>query len=152
MDRRMDWLMQSATVRCRVRLVFLLAGLGLLVGCDRGPELAVVTGTVTLNGVPLDEIRVEFMPDPEEGNVAATSTAETDAEGKFTLIWPGSGQPGAAVGSHRVVLWDYKSINSRDNPIAPRISDQFNVASRTPIRQEVKSGEQNVELKLETYQ
>ncbi len=148
----MDFPMRIRTVRHRFVALALLAGLAAVAGCDRGPELAVVTGTVTLNGVALDEIRVEFMPDPEKGNVAATSTAETDAEGKFTLTWPGTGKPGAAVGWHRVVLWDYKSINSRDNPMAPRISDQFNVASKTPIRQEVKSGEQSIELKLETYQ
>jgi hypothetical protein len=136
-----------------MRLAGLLLGLlVVLAGCDRGPQLARVTGVVTLGGVPLDEIRVEFMPDPETGNVAATSTAETDAEGRFTLVYPGTGEPGAAVGMHRVVLWDFKSINSRDNPIAPRISDQFNVASKTPIHQEVKPGEQVIELKLEAYQ
>lgn len=147
----MDRLDLFAPLRRIAGALALLAGMAFFAGCDRGPELAVVTGTVTLNGVGLDQIKVEFMPDPEEGNVAATSSAETDAEGKFTLMYPSTGKPGAAVGWHRVVLWDYKSINSRENPMAPRISDLFNQASKTPIRQEVKSGEQTIELKLESY-
>lgn len=120
-------------------------------GCDRGPELATVSGKVTLNGQPLDEIRVDFLPDPEKGNVADTSTAQTDAEGRFVLTYSTNGSPGAAVGWHRVVLWDAKAINSRDNPIDLRISEVFSLAAKTPIRKEVKSGEQNIDLKLEDY-
>ncbi len=109
---------------------------------------------MTLGGVALDEIRVEFMPDPEQLNVGLTSVAETDASGKFVLVYGTDGQgalPGALVGWHRVVLWDYKAINSRDNPIDSRISDKFNLASKTPIAVEIKPGLQTVEINLDNY-
>lgn len=137
-----------------VALGLALAVAGLCVaGCSRQPRLALVTGTVTLSGKPLEEVRVEFFPDPEEGNQAPMSAAETDSEGKFSLVFQGSKQaPGAAIGMHRVVLWDYKSINSRDNPIPPRFGSSFNNARSTPVRVEVRDGEQVIDLELDKYQ
>ena len=42
-----------------VQLVLLLA-IAFSTGCNRGPETAMVSGTVMLDGNPLDEARVEF--------------------------------------------------------------------------------------------
>ncbi len=62
-----------------------------------GPELAPVTGVVTLDGKPVDGATVVFSPKGE----APMSMAITGMDGKFELK-TGSGRPGAAVGDHGV--------------------------------------------------
>ncbi|HJZ58381.1 MAG TPA: DUF4198 domain-containing protein [Gemmataceae bacterium] len=86
-----------------------LLGVPLLVaalGCGGGPyKVAPVSGTVTLDGKPLANAWVTFMPvgtkdNPDPGPTAA---GKTDAQGKFTLaIEPG--RPGAVVGKHKVAI------------------------------------------------
>ncbi len=125
-----------------------------LAGCSKKiPELGLVNGAVTLNGKKLDGIRVEFLPDPEKGNMAESSFGESDAEGNFSLSFSGKDNtPGAAVGQHRVVLWDYVAMNTRDADAMPsRISDKFNLAARTPILLEVKPGQQTIDIELDKY-
>jgi len=58
----------------------LAASVVLLVGCDSGPKLIDVQGTLTVAGKPLDKIHVEFWP---EGN-GPRSIGLTDAQGKLT--------------------------------------------------------------------
>ncbi|HEY2786676.1 MAG TPA: hypothetical protein VGJ05_17060, partial [Fimbriiglobus sp.] len=86
-----------------VRVLLLAVTLALVgAGCSRGPTLAPVSGTVTLNGKPLANVQVEFWP---EGS-APRSVGMTDQQGRFTLTTDGEGKPGAVVGSHKVVLHD----------------------------------------------
>lgn len=80
-----------------------------LVGCNRGPELAEVEGTVTLNGKPLEKVRVEFHPAGE----GPRATAVTDANGKYVLMSDGGGRAGAVVGSNKVVLKDVSMYPDR---------------------------------------
>ncbi|MEZ6130999.1 MAG: hypothetical protein R3C59_20200 [Planctomycetaceae bacterium] len=69
-----------------------------LPGCGSGadvPELAAVTGTVTLKGAPLPDAMVTFVP--EKGPVAI---GMTDGSGKFSLR---TGRlDGAVLGQHKV--------------------------------------------------
>ncbi len=48
-------------------------------GCDRGPETAIVSGTVTLDGTPLDDAVIEF----DAGDGSPPEAIEI-AAGKFT--------------------------------------------------------------------
>lgn len=79
-----------------------------LIGCggdDFKPELGLVSGTVTLNGAPAPDLNVTFEPQGEAGKksmVGTSSTAVTDAQGKFELKYGGSGAKGAVVGKHVV--------------------------------------------------
>lgn len=131
-----------------ILLVALFAGCG-----KKLPALGEVSGAVIQNGKKLEGVRVEFMPDPEKGNMAEMSFAETDAEGKFTLSFSGKDEtPGAAVGQHRVVLWDFAAMNTRDSEaIAPRFGDKFNKPASTPILVEVKAGQQTIDIDLDKY-
>ncbi|MBU6173318.1 MAG: carboxypeptidase regulatory-like domain-containing protein [Planctomycetes bacterium] len=73
----------------------------LLLGCSSSdaPELASVTGTVMLDGKPLPNIGVVFLP-KGPGPIAS---GNTDSNGEFTLttINPNDG---ASVGEHTVVF------------------------------------------------
>lgn len=130
-----------------------LTALVLATGCGRKlPDLGEVTGQLSLDGKPLDEVQVEFFPDPEKGNPAQSSAAETDQAGQFMLVFTGGGgKRGVPVGWNRVVLQDFKAMNSRDNPIGPRFGPEFSTAFETPIRLEVKQGKQVLNIELRDF-
>ncbi len=62
-----------------------------------GPELAEVTGVVTLSGTPVPNIQVLFEPEADAG----ASRGLSDDEGKFKVYYP-TNSPGAVPGKHRV--------------------------------------------------
>lgn len=81
-------------------IVLLISGfLTVTGGCgQRGPKLASVTGKVTMDGQPLAQVIVTFVP--SEGGVS--SSGITDQGGVYTLSCPlGSG---AVIGQHRVYV------------------------------------------------
>ncbi len=126
-----------------------LVGCIALVGCG-GPDIEIVevTGTVTQDGQPLNEVKIIFTPEP--GSISAEklaagagqlSQAITDENGKYRLKYRGKSHDyGAEVGSHRITAIDVFAENSRDNPIPPRISQKYSIASETDLQYEVKPG------------
>lgn len=81
-------------------LVLLIAG---AVGCGKGSgvETAPVSGVVTLNGQPLGQAKVSFMPATSDLN-APGSVGITDDQGKYSLKVVTTNESGAMVGKHRV--------------------------------------------------
>lgn len=81
-----------------------LAALGLLVGCSGGGGADVgavsVSGTVTLDGQPVEGATVAFSP---AGQGARSASGKTDGSGKFTLTSVEAGD-GAVPGSYAVVI------------------------------------------------
>jgi hypothetical protein len=69
-----------------------------VVGCDKSPTDARVTGTVTLDGQPLPGADVEFYP--EEGRA---SVGTTDEQGVYTLMYTMDAK-GAELGNHTVQI------------------------------------------------
>jgi hypothetical protein len=94
--------MTSIVRPCVVAVPLLLAA----AGCGSEPyKVAPVSGTVTLDGKPLANAWVTFMPvgSKENPNPGPTSAGKTDASGRYTLaIEPG--RPGAVVGAHKVSI------------------------------------------------
>src|SRR5688572_704144 len=75
--------------------------LGPLAGCGQsGPQLAPVSGRVTLDGQPLDAAEVLFQPDEGTGS---PSYGYTDENGRYELGYK-RGVKGAMVGSHTVSI------------------------------------------------
>lgn len=74
------------------------------VGCGGGdmPTTVPVTGTVTLDGTPVDGATVNLMSDTDN----RLASGKTDASGKFTLqtIIGSQTAPGAVVGGHGVAV------------------------------------------------
>lgn len=72
-----------------------------VIGCygspSSGPELAEVSGVVTMGGTPVPNIQVLFEPEADAG----ASRGLSDAEGKFKVWYP-TNSPGAVPGKHRV--------------------------------------------------
>lgn len=85
----------------RVFFLFAVCSLACLTlsGCGSGgPSLGSVTGQVTMDGKPLPNVLVTFVP--EGGGRAATGT--TNAEGQYQLVY--IDKPGALIGNHKVSL------------------------------------------------
>ena len=132
-------------------LLFLLVAL-FVVGCGTGekvPEIVPVTGTIMMDGQPLDQVKVTFMPNGEAGNQNARSSwGETDENGKFVLVYqlPGSERDGASVGAHKVVLRDLIPNRARDEegggPLPKRrFLRKYSSATTTDLEANVKAGD-----------
>ncbi len=81
-----------------MRMMGVLLGVGCLVicGCGDGAGLGTVTGQVTMDGQPLANVMVTFVP-IGGGNA---STGVTDASGQYQLVHPAG--RGAEIGTHTV--------------------------------------------------
>ena len=80
-----------------------------MTGCG-GPQMAQVTGTVTLNGEPVTEVFVTFQPQPKDNSAVAetrSAMAEVDDQGNFELSTNKKGD-GALVGDHKVMVTSVK--------------------------------------------
>src|SRR5262245_9302757 len=82
---------------CARRLLLLAAALALVLGCSSNRQRAEVSGTVTLDSVPVEEGLISFIPD--EGNTGPESGGRID-KGKYHI----SSDKGVTVGKNRVVL------------------------------------------------
>jgi len=137
----------------------LLALAVIVLGCGKDPNLpplVPVTGTVTLDGKPLDSATVTFIPvGKTRGNGAM---GYTDEEGKYQLATH-RGDRGAPVGEYRVVLnkmvmpdgtpYSAESgLAPMDSPareiLPPRFSDQM----QTKLKATVPEGGGQVDLAL----
>lgn len=78
-----------------------------MAGCEKGPEVAPVTGVVTQNGEPLVGATVEFQPD-----FGAPSYAYTDVDGRYEIQYQ-TDRMGALLGHHYVSV---TTIGERDDP------------------------------------
>lgn len=71
-------------------------------GCGgvSGPELAEVTGKVTLDGQPLAKVSLQFTPESPDGS---PSYGVTDSDGAYELLFSND-RSGAMPGKHRVEI------------------------------------------------
>ena len=127
-----------------------------LIGCGGSndqPELGEVEGIVTLDGKPLQDAYVSFSPKEGDG---ATSTGETDGEGKFKLRYKRDTM-GATVGTHVVRVWTVEedegdSIDEATGKPIPKpkeiVLSQYNEESI--LEKEVKEGPQTIDLELKS--
>jgi len=112
----------------------------LLAGCGRsGPELAPVSGRVTLDGQPMFGARLVFQPEAS----GSPSYGSTDRDGRYELGYK-RGQKGALIGWHTVRIESATELTGSDGktivrpkPLPPRYN------TRSELRREVKPDEDN---------
>jgi hypothetical protein len=118
-----------------------------------------VDGTVKLDGKPLGNAHVQFVPD-EPGVKAPGSTGITDENGRYRLTRE-DGEPGALVGKHLVVLVRGREANralgeqadggdgstkaKKDRRPIPAV---YTMASKTKLIAEVKPDQHTYDLEL----
>jgi hypothetical protein len=113
-----------------------LCGLLAFGGC-RDKNLATVSGTVTLDGEPLEEVRVQFQPLDRK----RPSSAVTDVHGRYSLQYTFE-KMGAEIGRHVV------SIASEDAAGNPRVPAKYNLKST--LEKEVVAGHNEINFDLTT--
>lgn len=87
-----------------------------LPGCGGNDvELVPVSGTVTLDGKPLEGATVTFQPISDERE-APTSFGKTDEQGHFTLTTAGD-ETGAIVGKHLVKITKSEEGDELDDSV-----------------------------------
>ena len=88
------------------RTAFLFALIGTLYGCGGADlNLAPVSGTITVDGIPLAGVSVQFQPQKADSNgMAPTSFGVTDDDGHYSLEVTTTGQQGTLVGPNQVTF------------------------------------------------
>jgi hypothetical protein len=138
-----------------------------------GSEFAEVEGTITLDGKPLAEVEVQFLPDPEKSNPGPTASAYTDPDGRYKLRCEKMRKDGAILGLHRVCVIDITAIappgglalppgtkgppGQMDTAMAPRgdkpklsrVPSRYTDPRQTPLRDvEVEPGAHTLDFDL----
>ena len=109
-------------------------------GCGKtAPELAPVTGRITLDGKPLENADILFQPDGSK----PPSTGRTDANGRYELAYKRAVM-GGRVGSNTVRITISPEVVA--NP--PNIPARYNTESE--LTKEVKSGQNEFNFDLTT--
>jgi hypothetical protein len=144
-------------------LSLVLAGCLALTGCKKSPPPVVeVSGRVTLNGEPLPHADVQFVPELKDFGAEVNSSGVTDEKGEFTLTCALNSQPGAVVGTHRVLVSDTTPADARgmdgasqarlarhqasltNRPIPP----EYGNFTKTTLRVSVEKGKKTYEIAL----
>ena len=126
--------------RIPARRTWLCATLSALVlaGCaESGPDVAPVTGRVTLDGQPMVGARLMFQPEAVGGS---PSYGTTDGEGRYTLGYK-RGQPGAMPGWHSIRIEAGAGQEGSEGKATPALPARYNAQSE--LRREVKADEDN---------
>lgn len=117
-----------------------------LTGCGRSdlPELATVTGKVTLDGSPLADAEVGFFP----VKAGRPSFGKTNEKGEYSLQYL-EGHQGATVGENTVQIRRAQSGEGVDPKKAPsELSEQYN--DQTTLTKTVASGNNTADFELKT--
>ena len=135
----------------RIALAFALASILLLAstGCEKPPEIGKVTGTVTMDGKPLDTVRVLFLPDPHAGNSGGHSECVTGEDGTYDLVYSLDPEVhGALVGWHKIIIEDTAAEEARGEFRPIRVPDDYSTAAKSPLKFEVQPGEQAFDFEV----
>lgn len=155
--------------RVRVLVIVLLILTLPSAGCHSEPEFAEVEGVVTLNGKPLSNVEVVFLPDPELGTSGPRAASYTDEHGRYRLRCERPEKIGTVIGSHRVCIHDITAIPDPPDlasedahsalstaPAGPprksRVPLEYGDVSRTPLRNvTIDSGKQLFNVDLQSH-
>jgi hypothetical protein len=126
-----------ATIRCVCIVAMVAVG---SVGCRPGYQnVSPVTGRVTLDGVPLSEAQVMFLP-----TTGRPSTGETNAEGIYELVYTFK-QKGAEHGMHTVRVTT--AYTRQDYTVGKeRVPKMYN--EQSTLQKEVRQGRNTIDLAL----
>ena len=134
---------------------WMVLGCMFMVGCGpSGPRVVPVSGQVTYKGKPVTRITLGFTP---EGGSGRPSTGETDAQGKFELVYEGT-RKGAEVGKHSVSFNYQASDPGEEMEILegkkkrpPEIEALFKKygPNQPPLIIEIKEPTKGLELKID---
>lgn len=119
-----------------------------VVGCGSGSEFAgqtgEVTGTITLDGVPLADAEVTFNPTADDAGGSSSGT--TDSEGKYELYILAE-EKGAWLGEHEVLISKETSDEATEETVQV-VPPHYN--ERTELSATVEEGDNVCDFALES--
>jgi len=123
----------------------LLCIVGCSVGCSGSGDVGLVSGTVHLDGKPLEGALVTFYPETEGANPLeiGTSMGRTDNAGKYELIY-NRDQKGAVVGKHLVYIETLQEGSGYGPGRAEEVPKRYN--SNSELHVEVKPGRNTIDF------
>lgn len=127
--------------------VFVCLGFSLAIfaGCQGGGEGS-VSGTVTVDGTPVNGLEVTYIPtDPAMGGEAL---AYTRGGGKYTVI-RGRGNTTIPVGEYRVTISVFEEDSTLEIPKV-NLGNNYTSSTDTELRANVSSGENTIDFELKT--
>jgi len=127
------------------RLVALSSTLALLMGCTSGKE-ASVSGKVTLDGAPLDDANISFVPLSDGQRDAGWATV---SQGGYSI--PASS--GLGIGKFRVEIRALRALGETTNRNDPSLLNAKEIIpsrynSKSELIKEIKTGENNADFDL----
>ena len=138
-----------------------LTGLAIVVlaGCGpSGPAVQPVSGTLTIDGSPAQNVQVVFHPVDAGGLMAS---GQVDAGGVYTLRSGNAGAKGALVGKYKVVLSPFEAESMEAAtarytsgtgkpaaPAKPAFPKEYLAPSTTPKEVEVKPGPNTIDIAI----
>lgn len=108
-------------------------------GCDGNMKVAPVSGTVTLDGEPLEQASVLFQP--EKGR---PSFGVTDSDGKYSLTYSRD-QTGAEVGECTVKISTAMQPEEGERKPTEKIPERY---AKQPIKVQVEPTRNTIDIKL----
>jgi hypothetical protein len=134
----------------RVLLVAVVSAVTSACGPAADPGYRPVSGTISLDGEPLAEAIVSFLPDGE----GSSGTGRTDDSGRYTLFYA-SQRPGAKVGLNRVMISKESSVSRADSEFAAPdeeegelLPSRYNI--KTELTATVEEGDNVFDFQLTT--
>ena len=128
----------------------------LILGCGAPAAVSTtpVEGVVKIGNTPAGNLLIQFSPSSwPDGVPMLTASAVSDANGKFVLKCS-NGEPGAALGKHKVVVIDNNLSDDDDAPkpgrkaIVSRVSPVYNSAATSSVEIEVSKDKAAYEILL----
>lgn len=139
-----------------MRFVVLAAVLLTVAGCGVRPETSPVSGQLLLDGKPLTNILVTFIPDGSSLEAPIRSMAVTDADGKFQLRTETQIE-GALIGSHKVILEDLAILDaprSENGTVTKmptvRFPDRYKSIVSSSLKAEINAGPNDLKLEIQS--
>ena len=123
---------------------FVVLGLAMVAGCGGSADLGTVAGVVTLDGQPLANATVEFIP-TDDGEMRSSYDGTTDASGRYELYFS-AGKAGAAPGAYSVHIWPPEPNDESPPQPAPQLPPRYN--ARTELTATVDRGDNVVNFEL----
>src|SRR5262249_62235887 len=137
--------MPSTNQCMRLGLVALLLTFTAGCGANDWPMNEQVEGMVKLDGGPLANAIVEFMPDVNRKKQAPVSRGTTDDKGHFVLACDNK-KPGAVIGKHNVLVHTGRVEGDGKQPKA--LPGAYSNPNKTPLKLEVTADQHTYDLKL----
>ena len=121
-------------------------GLAMVAGCHQNADLGTVAGIVTVDGQPLANATVEFIP-AEGSETRSSYDGTTDESGRYQLHFS-AGKAGAAPGAYTVHIWPPEPNDDSPARAAPQLLPQY--SARSELTATVVAGSNSIDFPLAT--